>query len=351
MHTKHQMLLATLGLLAACGTEGMQEETTLGNDDQSSGTEGTTADTSDPTDDSEDTSDTGEPTDDTGEPTDDTDDPTEGTTDTGDPDDTPFTVEFVTEGFSNPESAHFHANTSTWFVSNIAGESGAPDGIGWISHLDRDGQILAEQWVAGLDSPAGIASDDTHIYVSDINRIHVFEIETALEVDTLVVETAAFLNDPAFGPDGTLYVSDSFAHAIYALAPGQAPSIVVQDEALDFPNGVLWREDRLLIGSIGPFMDFEVDGPLHWLDVETGELELVRGVSAKFDGLVNGDDGVWMTDFRGSLMLWRDGEVTVHDLIEHGMSSSADLGYDQEQRTLVIPDLLGSQVAFVQLSD
>jgi len=348
MHTKYQLHLATLGLLAACGTsaedptpdetEGTQEETTtLGNDDQSSGTEGTTADASDDSDDSDDsdgTSDTGEPTD-----------------DTGDPDDTPFTVEFITEGFSNPESAHFHASTSTWFVSNIAGESGAPDGIGWISHLDRDGQILAEQWVAGLDSPAGITSDDTHIYVSDINRIHVFEIETALEVDTLVIETAAFLNDPAFGPDGTLYVSDSFAQAIYALAPGQAPSIVVQDEVLDFPNGVLWREDRLLIGSIGPFMDFEVDGPLHWLDVETGELELVRGVSAKFDGLVNGDDGVWMTDFRGSLMLWQDGELTVHDLVEHGMSSSADLGYDEEQRTLVIPDLLGSQVAFVQLSD
>lgn len=326
MQTRHNVLLAAFTVLAACDPE-LEGPTTEGTDGPSSESSSGT-DESDESDGSDD-------------------DSTLDTSTTGGG--APFTVELITEGFSAPESAHFHADSATWFVSNIAGESGAPDGVGWISRLDRDGAVLEQQWVADLDSPAGIASDADHLYVADINRVHVFDIATAMEVDTLEVETAAFLNDPALAPDGTLYVSDSFGQAVYALAPDQAPSMVVQDEALEFPNGLLWREGRILIGSIGPFTDFEADGPLHWLDVDAGELEVVPDVRGKFDGLVDGGEGVWMTDFRGSLIWSQDGALEVHDLTAHGLMSSADLGYDAAQSTLVVPDLIGNQVAFIRL--
>ncbi len=101
--------------------------------------------------------------------------------------------------------------------------------------------------------------------------------------------------------------------------------------------------------SIGLFADFEVGGPLHWLDVDSGELEVVPDVRGKFDGLVNGDGGVWMTDFRGQLIWLQDGVTTMYSFGEYGMMSSADLGYDGEESTLVLPDLLGDQIAFVRL--
>ncbi len=72
----------------------------------------------------------------------------------------PFTIELVSGGFAQPESAHFNAATVTWFVSNVAGESGDPDGVGWITRVGRDATIIDEQWVSGLDSPAGVTSDD-----------------------------------------------------------------------------------------------------------------------------------------------------------------------------------------------
>jgi len=189
----------------------------------------------------------------------------------------------------------------------------------------------------------------TRLYVADINRIHVYDIESAAEVDTLAVETAVFLNDLAFGPDGTLYASDSFGQSVYALAPDSDPVIVVQDNVLDVPNGLLWRDDRLLVGSIGSFTDFEADAPLHWLDVATGTLDVVPDVRGKFDGLVNVDQGGWMTDFRGQLIWLQDEEANPYDLIEYGLMSSADLGYDPGDSTLVVPDLIGNQLAFVRL--
>ncbi|MEM6993796.1 MAG: hypothetical protein AAF721_24995 [Myxococcota bacterium] len=355
MNTASKFLVGSLMLLVACGEDAedppADTQTSSGPTSSGSSSSGPTAgETSGPGS----TGATGESTG-SGEPAPDTSDgdgtseTTDGaTTDTtGSPS---LTVELVAEVFSAPESAHFHAATEQWFVSNIAGDSGAPDGLGWVTRVDRDGDVLDGQWVADLDSPAGITSDAANLFVTDINRIHVLDVETAQEVDTFDVPMAAFLNDPVLAPDGTLYVSDSFAQAIWAVDADQVPSVVVQDEALDFPNGMLWQDDQLLIGSTGPFTDFAAEGPLHRLDVGLGTLQLVRGVTGKFDGLADGDAAVWMTDFRGSLLRLEGDAITAsHDLTAYGLMSAADLGYDAEQSTLVVPDLLGDQIAFVQL--
>ena len=348
MNTRYLLLSGMIGLLAACSSDGSQIDTDTGTDEST-----TIAATSES---SGGASGGGSTTGSTGvggtqtslTSTAESTDESSGT-ESGGPTDAPFTIELIAGGFAMPESAHFHVDSSQWFVSNISGASGDPDGEGWVSRLDRDGQILDEQWVSGLDSPAGVTSNATRLYVADINRVHVYDLGTAEEVDTIEVATAGFLNDVAFGADETLYVTDSFGQAVYALAPGEAPAIVVQDDALDFPNGILWRDEQLWVASIGPFEDFTVDGPMHMLDPATGELQVVAELRGKFDGMAEDDDGLWITDFRGRLIRWEDGAEAMYDLGEHGLMSSADLGYDVEQSTLLIPDLIGNQLALVRL--
>jgi hypothetical protein len=56
-------------------------------------------------------------------------------------------------GFSVPESAYWDATTDSWYVSNMAGSPIDHDGVGWISKLDRCGNIVEEKWVDGLNAP------------------------------------------------------------------------------------------------------------------------------------------------------------------------------------------------------
>lgn len=254
--------------------------------------------------------------------------------------------------FSVPESVHWHEASRTWFVSNIVGDTGARDGQGWITRLDEDLEILDAQWVSGLDSPAGLVSDEHTLYVADINRVHAIDIATATIPYSWTVDAADLLNDPALHCDGAIYVSDTFGNAIYELVRDQPPKLVLQNEALKGPNGVHLDGDILTIGSVGSFTDVS-DEALAWrLDLNTGDLAPIPGVAGKFDGIERDGDGLLLTDFRGPLLrLGDDGSlVLLRDFVEEGLVlSTADLGFDPERRRVGIPDLLGNQVLFVDL--
>ncbi|MBV1862425.1 MAG: hypothetical protein KUG77_28650, partial [Nannocystaceae bacterium] len=135
----------------------------------------------------------------------------------------------VLEGFSTPESVHWHAASESWFVSNIAGETGVPDGEGWISRLDTELGVTQMQWFDGLNSPAGLASNETTLFVADLDRVLAINIATGTLAEEWAVRGAGLLNDPAIHSDASVYVSDTFANAIYRLRSDEAPALVLQD--------------------------------------------------------------------------------------------------------------------------
>jgi len=256
------------------------------------------------------------------------------------------------EGFSAPESAHWHAATQTWFVSNIHGETGDPDGEGWITRLDAEPAITDAQWVAGLDAPTGIVSTDDTLYVADIDRLVAIDIASAAVVETWTVKGAGLLNDPALHADGSVYVSDTFAQAVYRFEPGLPPELVVQDPQLDGPNGLHIDGDTLTIASTGSFVDFEQEAPMFRLDLDSGALTAVPGISGKFDGIEADGRGVLVTDFRGMLLRLdsNDQATVLRNFAAEGLVlSTADLGYDPVAGRVGIPDLFGSQVLFYDL--
>ena len=53
------------------------------------------------------------------------------------------------------------------------------------------------------------------------------------------VEGAAFLNDLATAPDGTVYASDSQSTRIYAVKDGKSSVFVAGAEVVEQPNGLL----------------------------------------------------------------------------------------------------------------
>lgn len=258
----------------------------------------------------------------------------------------------ILSGFSRPESAHYHAPSLSWFISNIAGETGAADGVGWITRLDADFQVIDDQWVSGLNSPAGLVSNGDTLYVADMNRVVALRIATGTVLEEWVVDGAGLLNDTALHADGSVYVSDTFANAIYRLTPGGTPELIHQDPKLKGPNGLLIQGDTLWIASSGSFVDFKEEAGLFKLKLSTNELSQVLGVSGKFDGIEGHQDGLLLSDFRGKLLLLDAQEKSglLYDFVEAGQAAStADIGYDPQTGRVVLPDLLGDKVLVYSL--
>jgi hypothetical protein len=192
------------------------------------------------------------------------------------------------KGLENPESVLFDAARQRLYVSNVNGNPTDADGNGYLSLLSMEGELLTPRWVDGFNAPKGMALVDKQLYVSDIDRLIVVDVETARITATYQVPQARFLNDVTADADGNVYVSDMFDNAIYRLS-GSALALWLRDAALDSPNGLLAETDRLLVvswGDTGTDQRAPIPGApraVHWGD---------RSVSILSDKRIGHLDGV-----------------------------------------------------------
>jgi len=260
------------------------------------------------------------------------------------------TVYRTVTGFEQPESAHYHEGSDSWFVSNIAGETGVKDKRGWISRLSAEGEVLQARWLEGLDAPTGITSAGDLLYVADVDRVHVIDVRSAEIMQSRAFEGAVLLNDLVVGPQQTIYVSDTFGQAVFSWRRGEDPQVLLRDASNSFPNGLAFFDNRLMLAGIGPFDDFTATAPLFEVQTAPPQLQPVPNVRAKFDGMVALADVLWLTDFRGRLLRWDGQQLTeAIDLTTVGLMSAADLGADPNRRRLAVPDLFGGSVTLIEL--
>ncbi len=258
------------------------------------------------------------------------------------------------DGMETPESVYFDADSGFIFVSQIAGDPGARDGNGRIVQLSRDGAVLSDSWVTGLDAPKGLRSHDGVLWTADLDAVIGIDIATAAIVARVEVEGAQFLNDVAIGNDGTVYVSDMAASSIYAIRD-RGFEIFAAGAELEYPNGLLVDGDRLIVGAWGePAADFstEVPGRLYALDLATKEKTLITPAPfANIDGVESdGQGGYVITDFLAGKLIHVTGDGRVRDLAELG-TGTADLGYIADESLAIVPHMQENRVAAYDLSD
>lgn len=341
------LLLAAL-LIPACGDDGSGETTSDTIDATTTGnttatTTGNTASTTDiPTTDTPTTgAGPGTTTDEPGTSTGD-DTTGAGTTTGGD-------EVLLVPGFETPESVAWDADYGFWYVSNIVGDATTKDGNGYISRLNADGSVDNMQWITGLDGPKGLRTYDGVIGVADIDTVRVYDLADGAEIISVTIPGAVFLNDVVFAPDDYLYVSDTGTNSIHRLGPGDLMAeLVLSDMALDAPNGLIYNADQLFVAAIGSVSDPMILGEL--LLVDQGNVTPQGAFEGKLDGIEVDGDAFLVTDFTGKLFrVGFDGQnpTLLRDfVVEDGMMSSADFGFDPATRMAGIPDLYGNQVAF-----
>jgi len=261
----------------------------------------------------------------------------------------------LVDGFSGPESVRYDEEADVYFVGNFNGNPAELDNNGFISRLSPDGEILDLQFIAGgqngvtLHAPRGMTIVGDTLWACDTDAVRGFNRTTGepvAEVSFTQFEPG-FLNDITAGPNGELYVTDSGRNRIYRI-DGRTPSIALEDEALNRPNGITW--DRTTGNAVVvPFGGNQVLN--RWGGGAPG-LEPIA------EGLQGGRyDGVEVLGYR-RLMVASQADSSIHIVQDGQIASSlktvgapADIGYDLRRNRVAVPFVALNQVEILQLPE
>ena len=244
-------------------------------------------------------------------------------------------------GFDVPESAIHDADQDVYLVTSINGEFAAKDNNGYVSRLLPDGSIETLKFIAGgvadvtLHAPKGTAIAGDTLWIADIDVLRGFDRRTGAPLASIDLSGvgAAFLNDVALGPDGTIYVSDSRPNRVLQVAPDRTVSVALQGDTLAMPNGLFWDDasGRLLVAC------YRGRAIYAWRPGEA-TLELFAVGPGAFDGLERLADGrlVISSWASSAVHVLTDGEFQT--LIE-GVPSPGDIGVDVPRNRILIPIL------------
>ncbi|MCP5279316.1 MAG: hypothetical protein H6935_13305 [Thiobacillus sp.] len=185
-------------------------------------------------------------------------------------------VDKTIAGFASPESVVVAGNDV--FVSNLGVklEPMEKDGDGFISRLDRQGNIKALRWADKLNGPKGLLAMDGVVYVADIDRVLGFRVSDGKRVFDLDMGAtgARFLNALARFDNRHILVSSTDLGKVFVIDLGRrAFSEMAFDTPPKGPNGLKKAGNRLVVVEWGT--DGQANG-----SVKTYRLD---GLSARMD--------------------------------------------------------------------
>ncbi|MEO2064920.1 MAG: ATP/GTP-binding protein, partial [Desulfurobacteriaceae bacterium] len=100
----------------------------------------------------------------------------------------------INQGFKTPESAQCYEGKV--YVSNVGNlPPDAKDGDGYIALVSKDGKILNDKFITGLNAPKGITFCSGKLFVTDIDRVVVADPERGRILKEVPIKGAKFLND------------------------------------------------------------------------------------------------------------------------------------------------------------
>ena len=262
-------------------------------------------------------------------------------------------------GFQFPESVGCDAKNKALYVSQF-GSKLAPaekDGKGYISKLSLDGKVVDERFLPAhgetMHKPKGIWVRGDRLWVTDIDSLWVFDLKSR-KGRKVELRGITFANDPAI-VGGSIYVSDNRADLLYRVEP--ADFLNLKDEpqvsipaagAKMYPNGLYpGRGGSLLIGG---FQSPKDPRGLYQMERD-GTLKTLADKLGRIDGVYQMKDGsLLVTDWdSGTLAHWT-AKGGMQPLAK-GFKGPADFCVlpDGKGLTVVVPDLVQSQLRFIRL--
>ncbi|MEQ9299007.1 MAG: hypothetical protein RIF33_10605 [Cyclobacteriaceae bacterium] len=253
----------------------------------------------------------------------------------------------------SPESVIYAADQQTYYVSNVSGQPAEKNGQGFISAIDKDGNLKKLKWATGFNAPKGLAIYGDLLYVADIDVVAVVNLKTGAIEKKYAAVGSTFLNDVEIAADGTVYITDTFGgNAIYQIKDDQI-SVWMKSAQLDYPNGLKIEGDQLFVSTWGVVthpatFGTEIPGRLLSVHMKTQEITEVTKSIGNLDGLLTYAGGYLTTDWiSGSLMfVEKSGKTTIVQDLNAG---SADIDFGSQPDILLIPQMMDGVLTAYQL--
>jgi hypothetical protein len=265
-------------------------------------------------------------------------------------------------GFSFPESAAYDAKGKVLYVGNFGGgklDPGAKDGLGYISKVGLDGKVIEESALAGtvdtpMNKPKGIWIRGGRLWVTDIDAVWIFDLRSK-KSRRLAIPGATFANDPCV-LGGALYVSDNRGDKLFKISPADFLDAKKPPQVTEIfagagvnPNGVYPSKSGALL--MAGFKSASEARGLYAISPK-GQITKLSDPLGRLDGLYEMKDGsLLFTDWNtSSLSHWgAKGGVTK---LADGFKGPADFAVipgKGDALTVVVPDLVQSQLRFIEL--
>ncbi|SHM62410.1 hypothetical protein SAMN04488057_102370 [Cyclobacterium lianum] len=236
------------------------------------------------------------------------------------------------------ESVHYEESDGLIYVANIEGGPDEKDGVGSISKINEDGEILEKDWVSGLNAPKGMAVMGDYLYVTDIDRLVEITLATGEISNTYEIADAVFLNDAT--TDGEkVYFSDMRTHKIHYLQDG---SIHTFAEGQNNING-------LRVGNGNTLYGLDAEGLKQY--ATDGSFEIINADVTGGDGLIVLDENTFIASrWSGEIFLIEDGVATKILDTTAEESNTADIGFIPGEDIVLVPTFFKNKVAAYKLS-
>jgi DNA-binding beta-propeller fold protein YncE len=242
-----------------------------------------------------------------------------------------------------PESVLMDPAGEVLYVSNVNLNPWEKDGNGFISKLDKSGNILNLKWVEGLNGPKGMGISGKSLFIADIDQVVEAELETGKIIGSYAVEGNPQLNDITVGEEGTVYISGSGSNTIYRLKDGKPEALFTGNEGERF-NGLLREKDRMLLITSG-------SGQFKSVIPETGEVKVLAENMGHGDAIVPVGNGDYITTNWSGAVFYVPAEDSVQKLLDTEAlgENAADACFDIAGQVLYLPTFFKNRVKAYRL--
>ncbi len=244
---------------------------------------------------------------------------------------------------STCESVLYNPKQDLIYVACINGSPSEKNGAGFIACLNPDGSIKDLNWATGLNAPKGMGLHEGKLWVTDIDRLVIINLEDPESKEYIPVEGTSFLNDLSIDKDGTVYFTDSDSGRLMICKDGIITDLI--SEGLQRPNGVFVEKDRLLLSCSGSSQLIEVDK-------STGEHKILVSDIGHGDGVeFTGTYGHYLvSSWMGEIFLVLPNYSKLSLLKTSDQKiNSADLGFNTKKQIVYVPTFFDNRVVAYQL--
>ncbi|WP_022670271.1 ATP-binding protein [Hippea alviniae] len=219
-------------------------------------------------------------------------------------------------GLHHPESVYPYGNYI--YVSNIGNSPVSPNKDGFITKLDKYGNILEFKFIDNLQAPKGIYPFDNKLYIADLNRLCIADL-TSTKTKCIDIKGSKFLNDIVV-LNGVSYITDTVNNCIYKVDKKGKVSLFFKKDNFS-PNGIIFIKKQNVFAVVS------FNSPTISLISLAGELKksiTFKGLTG-FDGISLLGDKLFISDYRSGKIIQTDLTLKKYKIVKELNTPAADI--------------------------